>query len=310
MNVQRSPVSGSGLRSNSASGGSQPDLRQALMIDKEAETQSFRNKRKHGEDSPTKFDDFEARMSKLLTDFTTKQTEKMEAISEDVATIKYQVGAIKLTTDKLVLEQQKINAELANVLTFKADTEQKIQIIQSDIESLKATSKLCLETKLPKPSDYEEMTSEIRERSLREKNIIICGIPEIDSKVRSERFAHDKKETIKSIKQIIPDCEEPHKIVRLGKYNPEKPRALKVCFTKQETAKEVLRKRNSINDSLKIYSDETPCQKIYLKLLQDELKRRIESGEQDICIKYVKGTPKITPIIPKNSQQKKTPLEK
>ncbi|KAJ2937601.1 hypothetical protein O0L34_g12941 [Tuta absoluta] len=194
------------MRSNNATGGSQPDLRQISMLDKETDGTSFRNKRKHGDDSPTKLYDFEARITKLLSDFTLEQREKMRIISENVAFIKDQVGEIKLTTDKLALEQQKINAELANILTFKVETEQKMRTMQSDINSLKEASKVRLDLKVHEPFDYENMTSEIRERSLREKNIIIFGIPEIDSKVRSERFAHDNKETMNAIKDVIPDC--------------------------------------------------------------------------------------------------------
>lgn len=39
-----------------------------------------------------------------------------------------------------------------------------------------------------------------------------------------------------------------------------------------------------------------------LKDLRDELSRRKENGEQDLIIKYDKGTPKITQITSKNYQ--------
>lgn len=68
--------------------------------------------------------------------------------------------------------------------------------------------------------------------------------------------------------------------------------------------KTILRHRNNIkSDVIKIFSDQTPQQQAYMKTLKDELRRRIDDGDKDLTIKYVKGVPKITKLLPKNSKQ-------
>lgn len=55
-------------------------------------------------------------------------------------------------------------------------------------------------------------------------------------------------------------------------------------FTKKKTVK---------LDNIKIYSDQTVCQRKHLERLKEELKTRIAKGESDLLIRYVKDIPRI-----------------
>ncbi|VVC95044.1 unnamed protein product [Leptidea sinapis] len=68
-------------------------------------------------------------------------------------------------------------------------------------------------------------------------------------------------------KTITPDCPSPINIFRVGKYKPDKIRHMK-----------------------------TPYQQAQFQNLKEELQRRIEKGEENLRIRYIKNVPKIITI--------------
>ncbi|KOB64931.1 Microtubule binding protein, partial [Operophtera brumata] len=123
------------------------------------------------------------------------------------------------------------------------------------------------------------MISEIREREERSKNIIIMGVLEPLSDNRDERKSLDRKEVLKLTGILNPDCLEPTYIVRIGKFN-----------STQDTVKSLLRNKSNIKlDGLKVFSDQTPQQQMYMKHLKEQLKQRSDDGDRDLTIKYIKG---------------------
>ena len=93
-------------------------------------------------------------------------------------------------------------------------------------------------------------------------------------------------------------------IRRVGKKIGNKPRTLKVTFTNELAALSVLKnKKNLANTNftqVSIQNDLTPRQMEYLNNLRQELKTRIESGENGITIKYKNGIPTIVTSPAKN----------
>lgn len=279
--------------------GSEPDLRQTKFYESEIEQITLRNKRKHYDDDlSAKFDAFEDRIMAILTTTAEKQNEKLNKISQDISQIKDQVSQMKYTTDRLAEEQNKIKQELLSVTKFNKDTDNRIKTIETSIDSLKSTfSGNSLQ------SHYDNLISEIHERSERAKNLIISGIDEISSKNAEERRNYDMNQVDKVIKLIVPDCEKPAKVIRLGKFDINKTRPIKAIFATPETPKKILRNKNTLqkeSTKIKIYSDETLNQKKAMEILRSELKQRTESGQTDLTIKFVKGTPRIIKNVPKN----------
>lgn len=295
MSVQRSPP-GSGLS------GSEPNLlsSEALSGFQNSPNQvTFRNKRKFTEDIKEELSEFREQMMHMMATITTNQKEFMDKMSENISTIKEKVDDIKITLNNLVTEQNKLKSDISEVQLKAIATDKKLEQMQSEIDKMKENSKSTLPS-LVTSNVYESIMTEVRERELRSKNIIIVGIQEPVSTSKDERTDMDMDKVINIIKMTGVNC-LPEKLFRLGKYNPNKNRSLKVCFKSSETAISILRGKTDVKyDNIKIYSDQTPQQQEFLKNLKEEFKSRSENGENNLTIKYVKGVPKIVQIPAKN----------
>lgn len=273
-------------------GGSQPDL-------SKINTEEFRlaqvtlRKRKEPEKEGLKADfaDFRKEIMDTLNGFVETQKEILNKISDDVTVIKDEMKSLQSITRELVSEQNRIKSDIVDLKLASAATNTKVDNIETDLRNLKTAPPAELEFEC---LTCEDVVSELHERELRSKNIIIVGIPEAKNDSKEERAASDSAEVNKIIKTIFPECPEPVKIHRLGYFKPEKIRHIKVYLSSQENAKVILRKKSIYkNETVKIYSDQTPYQQKFMKKLTEELQNRIQSGEKDLLIKYVNNTPKI-----------------
>lgn len=313
MSVQRSPP-GSGRERS----GSYPDIGSKITTsDAVDRTQIFRNKRKAPEN-----DEFKSEFATIKTEFTemrkqmlsmqnqmselmacitsnhNMQVENFNSLNKDVSVIKEQVNNIKSTTDKLTLEQDNLKKDITSIQDFRNATEIKMESIESVLNKINTASSFSSSTVI---QAKEEIVNELNERNLRCKNIIISGIAEPISTDPKHRREKDKSECLSIIRNIYPDCPEPHKIIRLGKYKLDKNRQLKVCFHTQETALHILKNKELIrHNNIKIFSDQTPQQQAHMKVLRNELENRTSNGEEHLNIKYVRGVPKIVTAAPKN----------
>lgn len=149
----------------------------------------------------------------------------------------------------------------------------------------------------------EQIFKEIQERSNREKNVILIGIPEQSSPSAGERISKDESDIWNITSSIVKDIPKPARIFRIGKYSPGKNRKIKICYETSGPAKQLLRNQNKLPQNIKIYCDQTPAQQKYLSKLRDELSRRQNNGENELTIKYINGTPTIVKSTPKNGHQ-------
>lgn len=239
----------------------------------------------------------------MLTSFGNNQKELMDKISTDMAALNEQVSNIKSTIQNVVKEHIEIKSDMAILRDKCVVTESKLVTVESELRRLlKIDPAICS----PVTSSMEEIIKEISEREKRMKNLIFIGISEPESSKKEERNEIDKNEVMKILKQINPDCPAPHTTLRLGKYDPEKKRVIKAMFTSEEVCKNILRNRNKIQShSIKVYSDQTPQQRVFLKKLTEEIKTRSENGEKNLIIKYFNGIPKIIVSQPKISKSTK-----
>ncbi|XP_045452345.1 uncharacterized protein LOC123661426 [Melitaea cinxia] len=76
--------------------------------------------------------------------------------------------------------------------------------------------------------------------------------------------------------------------MRLGKYTPNKSRPIKVFFNNTDIPKCLVYNKQKLPKTIKIYSDQTPTQKLFMQQLRDELQKRTANGEKDLIIKYIK----------------------
>lgn len=293
MNVQRSPT---GCGSSVRLSGSQPNLSQMNPNYETLSNITHRNKRKEPDDDAwirDEFSDIKKQISELMAALqfsTSSQAKNISKLSEDITTIKNHVNNIGSTIENIILDQNNIKMRLNNLDTTTVNIEEKIKLLESDINKFNEGSPL--QPALQISTNYEDIVNEVNERNVRSKNIVIVGIPEPD--VATDRHTYNKNEVLKITKTIYAECPEPLKIIRLGKYKPDRTRSIKVCFSSEEPVKAILRNKSSAKfDPIKIFSDQTPYQRMHMQNLKEELVRRTANGETNLKIKYIKGTPKI-----------------
>lgn len=143
----------------------------------------------------------------------------------------------------------------------------------------------------------ESLIQEISERQKRASNVLIFNIEESISQQPDERMQHDK-DAVKSLLDTIPsvDSNVIH-VTRLGnRTSADKARPVRICFSDQQQALQVLKNKQKIlskNNKLRIRADETPMQREFMASLRAELKDKVDHGQADLTIKYVRGTPTI-----------------
>ncbi|CAH0713932.1 unnamed protein product, partial [Brenthis ino] len=302
MSVRRSPpstVSQNKMISTGGSSSSQPDLSKLGTAERDIKSISLRKRKTPESDFTCQLNDFKYEILDILKESSRMQTENINTISEHISSIKEQLKDIKITTEHLVKENHNLKSQIQTLTNIVEKNDEIITSLQGEVQQLKSkTSVSTLDNALPTTCD--EMIIEINERTERSKNIIIVGIPEMHFDNMEEKREKDRYEVDKIVKSIFPDCPKPERVMRLGKYDINKRRSLKICYSSPEIVKNILRNKHKLKeDSIRIYSDQTPFQQKIMINLKNELIKRSAEGEKDLMIKYVKGIPK---IIKQNSK--------
>ena len=134
---------------------------------------------------------------------------------------------------------------------------------------------------------------EASETERRKKNLIFVNVKESPASSTDERKNDDLKE-IKSLLCGLADlrADDVDFAARLGKVGGNRPRLLKVGFRSQQQRNEILKKAKDVNakqgDKKKwvyINPDMSQQQRAEDKKLREEMKRRIEGGENNLKIR-------------------------
>lgn len=279
MSVQRSPT-----------GGSHPDLSRMSNVGSEPSI-TFRKRKVPCDIECSCSEDLKemrseiSRIGSLLEKYVGSNEQILKNMQENITDIKNQITDIKSSNERTINSMQV-----------------KIESLEADIKSIKMSSKTSPTTSVNELFASEQIIQEMQNRSNRDKNIILLGLPEPIASNSNERSTKDEAQVLKIISQVSAGIPNPSKVFRIGKFQPGKSRSVKVCFEAKEPAKELLRKRNKLQDGLKIFSDQTPTQQKYMRKLREDLKRRQENGETDLTIKYVNGTPSIIKVTKNYTQ--------
>lgn len=297
-------MSGSPSPSKSSARGSgyssQPDL--SKLDEAELRISSFR-KRKTTDDGKYQFEDLKKEILEILTASSKSNSETFSTVSQNISLIRDQLSDIKATTEHLITENNNLKSQIGILADTVKESEQKIEVLQSDVQQLRSAQSLASSTSLAisgSQFSHDDVLAELQERTERSKNVVIVGLPEPEADTSEERQHKDETEVKKVLKTVASECPI-KRVQRLGKYDARKNRPLKVFFDSNETVKTILRnKKNADLKGVRIFPDQTLHQQKTIKELRNELKLRQENGESDITIKYVKGTPKITKEQSKN----------
>lgn len=295
MSVLRSP-------SNTATGGgSQPDLSKISGMEMDS-TITFRKRKLEDHDCNCSGEIRElrseiTRMTAILEKYTSsnelmmnKMQEKITEVKTELTEVQSQVNDIKSSSLNFTMEQNSIKAKVTTL-------EKSLSSLQSTLEKASSSGKFEAEIQ---DNISEKLYREVQERNEREKNVIIVGLPEQTSSSAEERISKDLSDVLKITGAIDKNIAKPIKIIRIGKFNPNKSRRIKVCYETNIPVKLLLRHKIKLPENIKLYSDQTPTQYKYLQNVKDELARRKAKGELNLTIKYIQGIPSIIELPPKN----------
>lgn len=168
--------------------------------------------------------------------------------------------------------------------------------LQNDIQSLKNQMKL--ESSLSE-DDYEEIISEINARNSKKSNIVIFGLSEPNQNINSDaRQESDTNQVINILKSVLPDENfENAKPVRLGKYEANKNRIIKVALSNEITVRNLMKNATRLKNSqnyrnISISADRTKREIEYYKKIKNQMLERNNNGE-NCKMKYINGIPRI-----------------
>lgn len=294
MSPQKTATNTTLISGSESASGSVPNL--STYSETDFQTNICLRKRKERPeeiDYKNDFEKFRTDMMKLLSEFGKTQNENLICIRHEISEIKNEIKTINSTTENITKNIEHINNEMKNMKSDQATTEIKIRQIETEICQLKDQQNIVCSTSKSPNLHHHNLFLELQDRCDRAKNIVIVGILEINDKNSNSRRNHDNNEVKRVLKSIYEECPNPIKSIRLGKYIPNKNRPIKIFFDCPSIPKYLLRNRKKLPEDIQIYSDQTPAQKEYLRLLKEELIKRIEKGEKDLIIKYVKGIPTI-----------------
>ena len=296
MNVRHSPVKGVPQKiSVGGSSSSQPDLSKIALDSFEPDLRNAgKRKRKTPENEfAHQFGEFKNEILGVLRESSQIQNDKINTIIDNTTSIVEQLHSIKTTTDYLITENNNCKSEIKTLKDVIKSNEEEIAELKNEVKQLKLKVEAPSVSQLPNYNS-ESLLVECQERAERSKNLVVTGIPEENLTSLLARQDADKTKLSKITRTIYPNCPEPIKVFRLGKYDSKKTRPLKLCFSSQDTVKTILRNKDIVKvDGVRIYSDQTPQQQKFISNLRNELKKRQVSGEENLKIKYVKGIPKI-----------------
>ncbi|CAI6372006.1 unnamed protein product [Macrosiphum euphorbiae] len=136
------------------------------------------------------------------------------------------------------------------------------------------------------------------DRQSRRNNVLLFNLPEA---LNDPTTSSSDSTTIQNILDFLDLKTKPNSVTRLGKpssSNTTKPRPVKLRFSDQKDIFELFSYQNKLKSNstwkdLRFSSDRTKQQQEYMSHLRQELLNRQSNGEQNLIIKYIKGTPTI-----------------
>jgi hypothetical protein len=143
-------------------------------------------------------------------------------------------------------------------------------------------------------SQMDSLANETEDRIRRKHNIIICNVQESLHEERDNILRDDQSRIFNILKEA--DGTLSHgdlKCFRLGKMFNNKPRPVKVVFKQPNHASEIFKNMSKLPQNCKVYRDQTVLQRNHFMKLKEELHARVQNGEKNLMIKYIRGTPKI-----------------
>lgn len=138
------------------------------------------------------------------------------------------------------------------------------------------------------PATIESILAEGRERERRSHHVVAFKLEEAtDNQSDAQRIS----DLFAAIDPAIP---LPRFVRRIGKISAEKIRPLLLVYSSTDEARKVLKFKEAVKlKGIDLKNDLTRGQLQHLKDLRNELEKKVNDGNTDLTIKYIRGTPAI-----------------
>uniref|UniRef100_A0A8D9AFS8 Uncharacterized protein n=1 Tax=Cacopsylla melanoneura TaxID=428564 RepID=A0A8D9AFS8_9HEMI len=178
-----------------------------------------------------------------------------------------------------------------------------VMVLQTQVKELLEANKMKVQENQPSEEfkDTDAIINEMNERERRAKNVLIFDIQETNSTELQDKILHDKQKVNSILESLqLPNLGTNSRIRRLGKHS-ENPRPILITVENKFNAISILRKAREANKK-NIKKDMTPMQRDRMKSLQEKLKKKIDDGETNWTIRYIKGSPQLWKITDNHDQ--------
>lgn len=214
---------------------------------------------------------------------------------------RYKTRAIKImcnkcnsNLDQLLNIKDIIKAETTKLLAKITELETKL----ADITSAKNDVNLST-------TQFEDIISEVNERNIRKRNIIIFNLEEPSSNLNKDQRTEYEKSNISKVLSVVSNENTSAYLGyhRLGKFTPNntRPRPLKIILENENEVLSVIKnasklKQNNDFKNVSISFDKTPRQISVYQELRRQLTERQKNGEMNLKIRYTQGVRKIVAL--------------
>lgn len=209
------------------------------------------------------------------------------------------------------------NSYIKKVLgDISTDQQSKIDQLQSEVDDIRheitqlrthsqRPSTLVAEENMHTVIQKESILSEIQDRNIRSKNLIVHNVSESESIDNMERINYDKIQFTKVLEQLQLDQNVVFKVTRIGK-KLNKPRPMRIVLPDSNFAAECLKRKKKLDRSgPSVSADLTIMQRQELRKLYEEINHRKENGEASLVIRYSNGNPYIYQLKNKDPHYQK-----
>lgn len=140
----------------------------------------------------------------------------------------------------------------------------------------------------------EKLIAEVEERQRRSYSLVLFNLPEARKDSDVDRASDD---TDRAHDIVLPNDTNHENIkilscTRLGKFNNEKTRPLRISFASPQQAFDVLKRYKRVRN-LYLNRDLTKFQQNESFTIRSEYRARVQKGENDIILRYSNGMPRI-----------------
>lgn len=213
-----------------------------------------------------------------------------ELVEKDSVTTKDLLKII-LNVVNLIKEQNDLIHQCIAEKQTISELDKRISLIEKDVEEKRQANITSVKTREELIETNDLIYDEMQERMNRAKNIIIYNIPENKSNDVKVRIAHDFDKAKEVIKLIDSNGPEDFKVTRIGKPG-NTPRPVRVIMKDRQQAIGCLKGKRKLTDaSFSISADLTQAQRAKLRKVKEELKNKVESGDTNYTIRYIRDVP-------------------